>query len=765
MATARAMSVRRRMGAMVSIGALTLVAVHFGDGLTRWSHAHVGWRLGVLALIGIGVVLAVGAFHLPQRLLRRGWACFPILYLVLVSTWVLARSSGDDEPSVWVLEPAAVGFAAVSWAWRTAVGYALIAAALLPLSLFLVDGSVDRQILLRAIIHLGNVAFVVILFAIDTQLRALRGSEREVERNAALAAAARSRAGAHARLTALIHDDVLTALTLAMRTKVVPESVATQAGRALAVLRGAVAPTHGRPGHLHADLGALARDHGLQFVAPLETTRMVLPDQAADALVAACAQAIDNSLRHARPVAGATTVRRRLRLTVEPGRVAVTVEDDGSGFDPDDVAPDRLGLRDSVLARMRAVPGGDARVRSEPGHGAVVELSWVGPVAGHPGPGTGGAAGGANPGPHAGSRISGLATPAARVVLVLVWTTGAVQSALLWHTYPQPAAIGVALLVSLAGALALSTPTDDPLPWRATVVAAAVAPVNALLFLPQLGGAPGERAWLLQTGAYLAALLMVRGRTWAGLASVGATAAAVAVWGGWVGAPAATVSAVLALPVAATAVGLAWSALLRRMLARLTAHRRADAASARALAAEETALARTAAELLTIAQVAGPPLRRVVDLAATDPPRALTAADRMECRIAEAHVRDRLRAPALARTRVAAAVDAARRRGVDVLLLDDRAGGSEPADRAGPADPDHRADRAGLLEDGFTLALAELVDAQEAGSVTVRLLPVGRAVFATVLRSGPGGDERAELDRLGREAHARRDSMASSEST
>ncbi|CAM3564871.1 hypothetical protein OCAE111667_15595 [Occultella aeris] len=759
------MSVRRRMGAMVSIGALILVAIHLGDGLIGWSNAHFGWRLGVLALIGVVVVLTLGAFHLPQRLLRRGWACFPILYLVLVSTWVLARSADDDEPSVWVLEPAAVGFAAVSWTWRTAIGYALIAAALLPLSLFLVDGSVDRQILLRAIIHLGNVAFVVIVFAIDAQLRALRSSEREVERNAALAAAAGARAGAHARLTALIHDEVLTALTLAMRTTVIPESVATQAGRALAVLRGAAVPTEGQPGRLHADLAALARDKGLRFVAPPGATRIALPDQAANALVAACAQAIENSLRHARPVAGASSVRRCLRLTAEPGRVVVTVEDDGSGFEPDDVAPDRLGLRASMLARMRSVPGGGAQVRSGWGRGTVVELSWVGPVAGDTGSGTGGANGGTNADPHAGSRISGLATPAARVVLVLVWATGAVQSALLWHTYPQPAAIGVALLVSLAGALALSAPADDPLPRWATLTVAAVAPVNALLLLPQLGGGPGERAWLLQTGAYLAALLMVRGRRGPGLASVGAMAAAVIAWGARVDAPSATVVAVLSLPVAAAAVGLAWSALLRRMLTRLTAHRRADAASARALTAERAALARTATELHAIARVAGPPLRRVVELTAVDPPEPLSPADRMECRIAEAHIRDRLRAPALAEADVAVAVDAARRRGVEVLLLDDRADRVEPAGRAETVGQAGRADRVEPLEDGFTAALVELIGAHGAGSVTVRLLPQGRAVFATVLCNGPGGDERTELDRLGREVHTSRDSMAPSEST
>src|SRR5581483_741849 len=61
-------------------------------------------------------------------------------------------------------------------------------------------------------------------------------------------------------------------------------------------------------------------------------------------------------------------------LEVEPDRLSLFVRDRGRGFDPAAVPPDRRGLRDSIVARLRR-HGGTAEVRSAPGEGAEVELS------------------------------------------------------------------------------------------------------------------------------------------------------------------------------------------------------------------------------------------------------------------------------------------------------------------------------------------------------------------------------------------------------
>nr|WP_246315877.1 ATP-binding protein [Kineococcus aurantiacus] len=94
------------------------------------------------------------------------------------------------------------------------------------------------------------------------------------------------------------------------------------------------------------------------------------PD-AADALVAATAEACRNAVRHGGTGGVPPAVRVRVRATGD--RLLVEVRDDGRGFDPASATP-RLGLVVSVRRRADLV-GGRALVRSAPGVGTVVLLS------------------------------------------------------------------------------------------------------------------------------------------------------------------------------------------------------------------------------------------------------------------------------------------------------------------------------------------------------------------------------------------------------
>ena len=58
---------------------------------------------------------------------------------------------------------------------------------------------------------------------------------------------------------------------------------------------------------------------------------------------------------------------------VAGGHASVFVRDWGVGFDPSAVAPDRHGVRESIVDRM-VRHGGKAAVRSTPGEGTEVEL-------------------------------------------------------------------------------------------------------------------------------------------------------------------------------------------------------------------------------------------------------------------------------------------------------------------------------------------------------------------------------------------------------
>ncbi|SOD61959.1 phage shock protein C (PspC) family protein [Streptomyces zhaozhouensis] len=64
----------------------------------------------------------------------------------------------------------------------------------------------------------------------------------------------------------------------------------------------------------------------------------------------------------------------RVFAEVEGRTVFVSVRDRGPGFDQDSVPADRMGVRESIVGRMRR-NGGTARVRSTPGEGTEVELT------------------------------------------------------------------------------------------------------------------------------------------------------------------------------------------------------------------------------------------------------------------------------------------------------------------------------------------------------------------------------------------------------
>ena len=80
-----------------------------------------------------------------------------------------------------------------------------------------------------------------------------------------------------------------------------------------------------------------------------------------------------NSTQHA----GGADVHRTLTIRggIDGSTVRIVVEDDGRGFNADDVPAERLGLRVSIQERLAKV-GGRATVRSAPGEGTTVTIAW-----------------------------------------------------------------------------------------------------------------------------------------------------------------------------------------------------------------------------------------------------------------------------------------------------------------------------------------------------------------------------------------------------
>jgi signal transduction histidine kinase len=182
------------------------------------------------------------------------------------------------------------------------------------------------------------------------------------------------------RTTAAVHDTLLNDLAVVMNAPDrIDERTRDRLRSDLETLRGADWITASADADLppadaglRNELGRLASEfqwRGLSLhVTGSARAHHVLAAEVADALLGALRAALENVLRHS----GVTTAE--VEVIVDAENVTAMVTDRGVGFDPAAVAPDRLGLRASVIERMEAV-GGSAQVWSAPGEGTSVIIA------------------------------------------------------------------------------------------------------------------------------------------------------------------------------------------------------------------------------------------------------------------------------------------------------------------------------------------------------------------------------------------------------
>ena len=290
---------------------------------------------------------------------------------------------------------------------------------------------------------------------------------------------------------------------------------------------------------------------------------------------------------------------------------------------------------------------------------------------------------------------------------------------------PLPAVSALIVMV-LAGALVLVVP-GDPLPCPVTIFVALAGPVATALTTANLSLPRAHHmVWTTFAISYLLAVLVLRGRmgsAWAGVAGV---AVVISVDGAraWL-TPGAMVAAFVPI---GTVIAISVFALImrptQRSLRLLREESTAQAAAEATMVAENAERVR---QLARLDRVARPILERIAEGA------ALSVAEREQCRLLEAELRDGLRAPHLVTEELSGAARGARARGVEVVLLDD--GGFTDAPQ--------------WLRGRVVEAATRELDAANDGSVTVRILPPGRRVLATVLAQATDGDRRTEIDPTG----------------
>lgn len=362
-------------------GGLSLVAVV--DQATHYV-SPVWTLIAAPVLFLVPPVLAVVSRFLTLRTLRLALGAYTVAFLIAVGTWLPAMHSAAmplDSPP-WPLAITSLGTVPAALAWRPVSAWAALAgnAALLVIVRYAATGGENLSEALQDgvfAIAFSSIFTVVAIVAIRNA-RALDAAAAVARGIAASAASTAARAHERARLDALIHDELMTALYYATADRgELTGSVRSQAQRALAELarldasRDDEAPVepHALASRLRAVL--LELSSGLTIATDVRRTEP-LPVSIADAFAEGAAEALRNSLRHA----GGPEVRRSAVIRITARGATVIVRDEGKGFDPAAVDPYRLGLVVSIRGRLSAVPHGSAHVATAPGRGTTVTLDW-----------------------------------------------------------------------------------------------------------------------------------------------------------------------------------------------------------------------------------------------------------------------------------------------------------------------------------------------------------------------------------------------------
>ena len=181
----------------------------------------------------------------------------------------------------------------------------------------------------------------------------------------------RAREQERAEVAAMMHDSVLHTLTLIQRQHDNPAQVARLARAQERELREWLYGERKSAAESFAealrDCAAEVEDrHG----ARLEV--VTVGDAPLDPQLEACAAAAREAMVNAAKYAAQAPISVYAELAED--RVEVFVKDRGPGFDPDRVAPDRMGVRESIRGRMER-HGGRAEIRTAPGEGTEVRLT------------------------------------------------------------------------------------------------------------------------------------------------------------------------------------------------------------------------------------------------------------------------------------------------------------------------------------------------------------------------------------------------------
>ena len=552
-----------------------------------------------------------------------------------------------------------------------------------------------EEVMIYLVSSLGNMALLTWLLR---QAQAL--DEADARRRALLIRLRTdaSRARVRRRADNFIHDRILSVLKVIPTESTEPAQLRAGAREALADLSTAAAEPDApaRVSELLAALTRRLRTIGGDDVVICDsiTQDLDLPPEAARALIDAAAEALRNSLAHAAGPDQEGRIARTAILRSDADGITITVSDDGRGFDPEHTGTIRHGVSGSIIARMRDAQG-QARIDSSPGAGTTVTLSWSARTAT------------TTTGTSPLSLASCLETPEAQTIVVCIFilyvliTLLEVRAGSYRHLAPVIAGL---LAIGLSALALLKRRPGYSLPARtAALVAAAAGGADALIiFQIDFAGWPSYTSWCIGASSVLCCGLIVRERprqAWAGLLLI------ITVIGVWT-----LITGRNPITIFALGSGQFSTLLIWHSTARISIAITARTAASEAAGAEIIARRRAHQESEVLMRQAMTSVRRRVGplLTAIAEGAPITAGMRTRARMLEVELRDERRAPFFTDTRVIESARAARTRGIDVILLDDRGTGD---------DLTHEAQKAVIDR------ASQALDDARAGQVVIRLLP------------------------------------------
>ena len=687
-----------------------------------------------MIIVGGGIVAASVGMMIASFV---GWKLrsFALVYVTVVTfgliTWPAAWQSQEvaqSSPWLWMT----LGVAAICLAVTTGTGWGFayaIASGLLFAAVRMTPSGQSASLLgaFQDMINLIMNASVVIvaLGVVSNAFKELDEAEAATRKEATDAAIEEALLEERHRLDGIVHDEVMTTLVAAAHAAG-DDHVAQQAQRAVDRLAQAETQTEARLPVTGDQLTWLVTDvvsalvPQARFVSEVEN--LAVPQQVASTLGMVVREVALNVAKHSK----ATEVEVRL-TSPEKGGIAITVADNGIGFNPDLVPKRRLGLQVSVVYRMWAI-GGTAEIHSSPGEGTSVNLSWT------PDNSTVGEA--EPPKRRRAGRVLADIPDLSRPLLVrLVWVLVGLQFLLGWTSLDQVTSIWPVLiaqgLAALATWLTLRDTSRNPMRMVDAILVAVILLVVTLLVqsvLPE-GHWPGYATWHSSVVMVLLVAVLVRGQERVAWTGVGLYAVLSAYWAITRDLGVGDALRVGFSPFAWMLVAQLLQAWLIDLTDRLNASRRSSAAANKAIAQSFSKLVLRDVWLTQLRAQVGPLLNRIAD-----PDYELSEEERAACLAQESRLRDAMRAGNLVTELTSDAIEVARGRGVDVRLVDSR-GTRLPED----------------VRAALTQHLGRLLTDSSTKRVVARAAPEGYEDVVTVLAvREDGSSELIGLDASGR---------------